>query len=44
LGYYESPRRATRDDVAAVGCSPTTAGEHLRKAEARVFSQFVDAE
>lgn len=45
MGYYESPRRATQDEVAdAVGCSPTTAGEHLRKAEARVFSQFVDAE
>jgi len=45
MGYYESPRRATQDEVAdAVGCSPTTVGEHLRKAEARVFSQFVETD
>lgn len=45
MGYYESPRRATQDEVAAaVGCSSATVGEHLRKAEARVFSQFVDVE
>lgn len=43
LGYYENPRNATHEDVAdAIGCSPGTAGEHLRKAEARVFSQFVE--
>lgn len=42
LGYYRNPREATQADVAdAVGCSPGTAGEHLRKAEQRVFSQFV---
>jgi predicted DNA binding protein len=33
-GYYDAPRRATYDDVAAaVGCSATTVGEHLRKIE-----------
>ncbi|NHN41507.1 bacterio-opsin activator [Halorubellus sp. JP-L1] len=43
LGYYRNPREATQEDVAdAVGCSPGTVGEHLRKAEQRVFSQFVD--
>jgi predicted DNA binding protein len=43
LGYYENPREATQGAVAdAIGCSPGVAGEHLRKAEARVFSQFVD--
>ena len=42
-GYYRNPREATQEDVAAVlDCSPGTVGEHLRKAEARVFSQFVD--
>ena len=42
LGYYRNPREATQEDVAAVlGCSPGTVGEHLRKAEERVFSQFV---
>jgi len=40
-GYYESPREATHADVAAaVDCAPSTVGEHLRKIEARVFSQF----
>ena len=38
VGYYDAPRRATLDDVAAaVGIASTTAGEHLRKVEARVF-------
>ena len=43
LGYYENPREATHADIAQrVGCSPSTVGEHLRKIEARVFSQFSD--
>ncbi|MFC6953935.1 helix-turn-helix domain-containing protein [Halorubellus litoreus] len=43
LGYYQNPREATQEDVAdALGCSPGNVGEHLRKAEQRVFSQFVD--
>lgn len=34
LGYYEVPRRATHEDVAAAAdCAPATASEHLRKAE-----------
>jgi len=42
LGYYENPREATHADVAdAVDASPSTVGEHLRKIEASVFSQFV---
>lgn len=45
LGYYRNPREATQGDVAAaIGCSPGTAGEHLRKAEERVFTCFVDAD
>ncbi|MDS0259414.1 helix-turn-helix domain-containing protein [Haloarcula sp. S1CR25-12] len=40
-GYYANPREATHEDIAAaLGCSPSTVGEHLRKIEARVFSQF----
>ncbi len=38
LGYYDVPRRASHEDVAAViGCAPSTAAEHLRKAESCVF-------
>jgi predicted DNA binding protein len=37
LGYYEDPREATQADVAdRLGCSPSTAGDHLRKAEAKL--------
>ncbi|WP_256393221.1 helix-turn-helix domain-containing protein [Natronoarchaeum rubrum] len=37
LGYYEIPREASHEDVAeAIGCAPSTAAEHLRKAEAKV--------
>lgn len=38
LGYYEVPREATQADVAeAIGCAPSTAAEHLRKAEATLI-------
>jgi len=41
-GYYDTPRRATQEDVAAaVDCSPATAGEHLRKVERAVFGALV---
>lgn len=41
-GYYEVPRHATHEDVAAtVGISTTTVGEHLRKIEARILSEVV---
>jgi len=34
LGYYDVPRTATHEDVAdAADCAPSTASEHLRKAE-----------
>jgi len=37
LGYYDQPRSATHEDVAnALGCAPSTASEHLRKAEAKL--------
>jgi DNA-binding CsgD family transcriptional regulator len=43
LGYYESPRETTQQDIAdeldvAVG----TVGEHLQKIEARVFGTLVE--
>jgi len=42
MGYYESPREATHEDVATrVDASPSTIGEHLRKIESRVFHQLV---
>ncbi|MFT4889806.1 MAG: putative DNA binding protein [Halobacteriales archaeon] len=36
-GYYDTPRRATHDDVAeAIGIAPSTASEHLQKAESKL--------
>ncbi|HMB49318.1 MAG TPA: helix-turn-helix domain-containing protein, partial [Natronoarchaeum rubrum] len=41
-GYYRTPREATLEDVAErVDVAPTTAGEHLRKIEERVFGALV---
>lgn len=37
LGYYEVPREADHADVAAaIDCAPSTAAEHLRKAESKL--------
>ena len=42
-GYYETPREGSTADVAErLDCSPGTAAEHLRKAEARVMGELVD--
>jgi predicted DNA binding protein len=42
VGYYSAPREGTQEDVAEfVGIAPTTAGEHLRKIEERVFDTLV---
>ncbi|PCR91204.1 helix-turn-helix domain-containing protein [Natrinema ejinorense] len=39
VGYFEVPRSASVDDVAAeLDCAPGTAAEHLRKAEATVMN------
>lgn len=36
LGYYDTPRRATIEDLAAdLGLASSTVSEHLRKLEAR---------
>ncbi|QCS43610.1 helix-turn-helix domain-containing protein [Natrinema versiforme] len=43
LGYYEIPRQASVRDVAdELGCSKSTAADHLRKAEARLVSLYED--
>jgi predicted DNA binding protein len=42
LGYYENPRAASVADVGeAIGCSPGTAAEHLRRAERTVMAGAV---
>jgi len=43
LGYYEIPREASHEDVAAaVDCAPSTAAEHLRKAEAKLLRSMLE--
>jgi predicted DNA binding protein len=43
LGYYDQPRGATSEDVAAeLGCATATAAEHLRKAEATLVRGALD--
>lgn len=45
VGYYEIPRDGTLADVAArLGCSTSTAGELLRKAEAAVIRDYTEIE
>ncbi|WP_330633185.1 helix-turn-helix domain-containing protein [Halocatena halophila] len=42
VGYYEVPREGSVADVAeALGCAPSTASNHLRKAEARLVEHTV---
>lgn len=37
LGYYDVPHEASYEDVAeTMGCAPSTAAEHLRKAEGKL--------
>jgi predicted DNA binding protein len=41
-GYYEIPRQMSHEDVAAaVDCAPSTAAEHLRKAESKLLQSVV---
>ncbi|WP_436348416.1 helix-turn-helix domain-containing protein [Natronorubrum sp. FCH18a] len=41
LGYYQEPREATHNEIAAAtDLAETTVGEHLRKIEATVFSSL----
>jgi predicted DNA binding protein len=42
LGYYETPRDASLESVAeALDCAPSTASNHLQKAEATVLRRIV---
>ena len=42
-GYYDVPREASRSDVAeSMGCAPSTASEHLRKAERRIVQAYLN--
>ncbi len=44
VGYYELPREGTIEDVAAaLDCAPSTAGELVRKAEAAVVDEYLQA-
>lgn len=44
LGYYDTPRNATHEDVAAeLGCAPNTASQHLQKGEAKLVRAGLDA-
>jgi hypothetical protein len=43
VGYYEVPREGGVADVAAdLGCAPSTASNHLRKAEVRLVEQVFE--
>lgn len=43
LGYYETPRRSTHEDVAdRLGCSPSTASEHLNRAESKLVKAMLN--
>ena len=43
LGYYEVPREASHGDVAAaIDCAPSTAAEHLRKAESKLVTSVFE--
>ncbi|PSP26909.1 hypothetical protein BRC65_08945 [Halobacteriales archaeon QH_2_65_14] len=42
LGYYENPREATLEDVAAeLDITRTTVGQHIRAVESKVFDKYV---
>ena len=44
-GYYDSPRRGSIEDVAAsLDVAPSTAAEHLRKAESRVMAAVLEVD
>ncbi|WP_435156871.1 helix-turn-helix domain-containing protein [Haladaptatus sp. DFWS20] len=45
VGYYDIPRGADYEAIAArMGCAPSTAAEHLRKAESKVLRAAFAAE
>lgn len=45
LGYYAVPREATHREVAdRLGCAPSTASEHLQKAEAKLVRSLLESD
>ena len=43
LGYYETPRQSTHEDVAEqLDCSPSTASEHLNRAESKLIKAMLN--
>jgi predicted DNA binding protein len=43
LGYYETPRQVTHEDVAErLDCSPSTASEHLNRAESKLIKAMLN--
>lgn len=43
LGYYERPRQATHEDIAErIDCAPSTASEHLNRAEAKLVKSILN--
>ncbi|MUV51536.1 DNA-binding protein [Haloarcula sp. CBA1122] len=43
LGYYDRPRGATHENVAAeLGCAPATVSDHLQRAEAKLVRAVMD--
>ena len=41
IGYYDIPRQGTYEDIAArIECAPSTAAEHLRKAESKIVRVY----
>lgn len=43
LGYYDQPRGATHEEVAnRLDCAPTTASDHLQKAETKLLNTILD--
>jgi hypothetical protein len=42
LGFFDSPRKASIEDIAVkMGMAPSTAIEHLRKAEKKILENYV---
>jgi len=43
LGYYQTPRRATHEDIAEqLDCSPSMASEHLNRAESKLIKAMLN--
>jgi len=42
-GYYDVPKRTTHEEIAdRMGCSPSTASEHIKRAEAKLVETYLN--